>query len=46
LQDAGYIDVNKTFVDRKPKTFVCITKKGQKAFINYLVTLEKLLERK
>ncbi len=43
LQDAGYIDVNKTFVDRKPNTFVSITKKGQKAFFSYLATLEKLL---
>ncbi len=46
LQDAGYIEVNKTFIDRKPNTFVSITRKGQKAFINYLETLEKLLEKK
>ncbi|MBN4053624.1 transcriptional regulator [Haliea sp. AH-315-K21] len=43
LQDAGYIAVKKSFVDRKPKTFVTITKKGQKAFVDYLATLEKLL---
>jgi DNA-binding MarR family transcriptional regulator len=43
LQDASYIDVNKSFVDRKPNTFVSITKKGQKAFMEYLATLEKLL---
>lgn len=43
LQEAGYISINKSFVDRKPNTFVSITKKGQKAFIDYLVTLEKLL---
>ena len=43
LQEAGYISVNKSFVDRKPNTFVSITKKGQKAFIEYLETLEKLL---
>ncbi len=46
LQDAGYIEVNKTFVDRKPNTFVSITIKGQKAFVDYLETLEKLLEKK
>lgn len=43
LQDASYINVNKSFVDRKPNTFVSITKKGQKAFMEYLATLEKLL---
>lgn len=43
LQDAGYIDVKKSFVERKPLTFVSITKKGQQAFIDYLATLEKLL---
>jgi len=43
LQEADYIEVNKTFVDRKPNTFVSITQKGQKAFVDYLATLEKLL---
>lgn len=45
LQEADYIEVNKTFVDRKPNTFVSITQKGQKAFVDYLATLEKLLSK-
>ena len=43
LNDAGYIDVKKSFVERKPFTFVSITKKGHLAFVDYLATLEKLL---
>ncbi|MDG2091418.1 MAG: transcriptional regulator [Gammaproteobacteria bacterium] len=43
LNDASYINVKKSFVERKPFTFVSITKKGQKAFVEYLTTLEKLL---
>lgn len=43
LQEAGYVQVSKTFIERKPNTFVSITKKGQKAFVDYLASLEKLL---
>lgn len=43
LQGAEYIEVSKTFIERKPNTFVSITKKGQKAFVDYLASLEKLL---
>jgi len=32
LEEAGYIKVEKVFVDRKPKTFCKITVKGRKAF--------------
>lgn len=43
LNEAGYIKVEKSFVDRKPFTYVSITQKGQQAFVEYLATLEKLL---
>lgn len=43
LEDAGYIKVEKVFVDRKPKTFCKITRKGQKAVLNLIKKLEKLM---
>tara|TARA_R110000772_G_scaffold214558_1_gene325113 strand:- start:313 stop:612 length:300 start_codon:yes stop_codon:yes gene_type:complete len=45
LQEADYIVVSKSFIERKPNTFVSITKKGQKAFADYLASLEKLLAK-
>ena len=44
LEDAGYIRVEKIFVDRKPKTFCKITAKGQKAVQNLIRGLESLVE--
>ena len=46
LHEAGYVDVEKSFIERKPNTFVYITKNGQKAFVDYLQNLEKLLGQK
>ena len=44
LEDAGYIKVEKIFVDRKPKTFCTITSKGQKAIINLISKLDALVQ--
>ena len=43
LEEAGYIKVQKVFVDRKPKTFCKITRKGQKAVKNLIGKLESLM---
>ncbi len=43
LEAAGYIKVEKVFVDRKPKTFCRITGKGQKAIQNLIRKLENLV---
>ncbi|MHC4463504.1 MAG: transcriptional regulator [Planctomycetota bacterium] len=43
LQEAGYIKVEKIFVDRKPKTFCKITRKGQNAVKNLIHKLEDLV---
>jgi DNA-binding MarR family transcriptional regulator len=43
LEEAGYIKVEKVFVDRKPKTFCKITGKGQKALKYLIRTLENLV---
>ena len=43
LEEAGYIKVQKVFVDRKPRTFCKITAKGQRAVRNLITKLEKLV---
>ena len=43
LEEAGYIKVEKVFIDRKPKTFCKITRKGQKAVLNLISRLEDMV---
>lgn len=43
LEEAGYIKVEKVFVDRKPKTFCKITSRGQKAVLNLISRLEGIV---
>ena len=43
LEEAGYIKVEKVFIDRKPKTFCKITSKGQKAVRKLIRKLEDLV---
>jgi DNA-binding MarR family transcriptional regulator len=45
LEEAGYIKVEKVFVDRKPKTFCKITSRGQKAVLNLISRLEDMVNR-
>lgn len=46
LEEAGYIAVNKTFVDRKPRTFVAATAEGRRVFREHVAALEEILKRK
>jgi DNA-binding MarR family transcriptional regulator len=46
LQDAGYIQVKKTFKNNYPNTTVSITKKGTEAFENYVDDLKKYINPK
>ena len=43
LESLGYLEVNKQFVARKPKTSYKITPSGRKAFEDHLSALESLL---
>jgi DNA-binding MarR family transcriptional regulator len=43
LENAGYIEVEKGFEDRKPKTEYSLTPKGRKALASYLNKMEALL---
>ncbi|BBB49387.1 winged helix-turn-helix domain-containing protein [Pelolinea submarina] len=44
LEEAGYITVNKTFVERKPRTFVSATSAGRLAFQAHVAALEEILK--
>jgi len=46
LEEAGYIIVNKTFVERKPRTYVSATGAGRKVFQEHVAALESILKRK
>jgi DNA-binding MarR family transcriptional regulator len=45
LEVAGYVSIEKSFVDRKPRTEVKITRKGRGAFKSYLDALEQIIQR-
>ncbi len=46
LEEAGYIAVNKTFVERKPHTYVSATETGRRVFREHVSALEKILKGK
>jgi DNA-binding MarR family transcriptional regulator len=46
LEEAGYIAVNKTFVERKPRTFVTATAAGRKVFQEHVAALRSILKGK
>ena len=44
LEEAGYIRIEKSVRGRKPLTRMSLTKKGRKAFREYIALLEKIVE--
>ncbi len=44
LEKEGFIDVEKSFVGKKPNTKYFMTKAGKKAFDDHLSALEKLIK--
>ena len=44
LEDAGYIVVEKTFVGRRPRTYIALTPKGRQAFAEHVQVLREILE--
>jgi DNA-binding MarR family transcriptional regulator len=43
LEDAGYIDIEKSFLGRKPLTRARLTDAGRRAFAEYLGALSRLI---
>jgi len=46
LEEAGLIAVEKTFIARRPKTFVSATPSGRKAFAAHVQALQAILRTK
>lgn len=44
LEEARYVDIEKSFLGRKPLTRVRLTAKGRKAFAAYLAAIGKLID--
>lgn len=45
LQQAGYIEIAKTFKGRRPYTTMRLTPEGQAAFRSYIETLRKIIDK-
>jgi DNA-binding MarR family transcriptional regulator len=43
LEEAGYIEVIKEFVDRKPVTMLRLTGKGREAFVRYRNNMREVM---
>jgi len=43
LEEAGYVEVTKEFVGRKPRTTLKLTDSGRRAFLHYQRTMKKVL---
>ncbi len=46
LEEAGYVKLEKTFVAKRPCTFVSPTGKGRDAFNEHVKALEELIKKK
>ena len=46
LENAGYIKIDKTFIARKPRTFINATGKGRDAFEEHIAALQAIIQGK
>ena len=44
LEEAGYVEVEKDFVARKPRTRVRLARTGRRAFENYIAYLREIVD--
>lgn len=44
LEQAGYVTVEKIFIDRKPRTRISVTSAGRKAFAKHVAYLQDIIE--
>ena len=44
LEEAGYIEIEKTFVARKPRTFIIATHRGKAAFRDHVAALQAIVD--
>ena len=43
LEESGYIKIEKTFVGKRPKTFLAVTRAGRRAFDGHVAALREIL---
>lgn len=46
LEEADYIKIDKTFVARKPRTFIKATGRGRDAFAEHIAALKEIIHKK
>lgn len=44
LEESGYIKIEKTFVARKPRTFISVSDKGRDAFTQHIAALKLIIK--
>jgi DNA-binding MarR family transcriptional regulator len=44
LEEAGYVEIEKTFVDKKPYSVIRLTKAGRAAFKEYKTKIQQVLD--
>jgi DNA-binding MarR family transcriptional regulator len=44
LEAAGYVEITKWFMEKKPSTLIRLTKKGRKAFKEYTASIKKVID--
>ncbi len=45
LEQANYVLVRKTFIKKKPRTFLSVTTKGRAAFEDHVQSLKQILDQ-
>ena len=46
LEEAGYITIQKAFIERKPRTYISATTEGRKVFEEHVAALESIIKSK
>ena len=46
LEKVGYINIRKAFVNKRPKTWLSLTKEGRTAFNKHVQALQNIVEQK
>ena len=45
LEEAGCVKITKTFIEKKPKTYIRLTPTGEKVLLRYLDELSRLMKK-
>jgi DNA-binding MarR family transcriptional regulator len=45
LEDAGYVEITKEFIEKKPHTALALTKKGRNAFKQYRRNIKQIADK-